>query len=373
MLTFGHQMAKTYKVFFIMRTRLYQYSLVFFLLFVAACQSKTADNVSIEWDNGRAKGVFIPKHLVQDVDKFPLTVSLNGSDSDVLGAFIQTDTGVLFHPLIPLSPGMEYGVLQQNRVVGKVQGPDNTGKKPPEVVAVYPLADTLPENLLKLYIQFSEPMQTGSALEHVYLLDKNRDTLDRIFLNLQPELWGDGDRVLTLWIDPGRIKRDLVLNKQLGNPLHKNQHYELVIAADWKDQRGLKLKNGFSKKFIATGRTDQRLNIDKWHLQIPHRGSKQPLVITFDQPLDHYLLQESISILSTKGASVKGNVELPGKDKEWKFTPTENWKAGSYKIRVDARLEDLAGNNLNKIFDRDIYQQQKADNAFYERGFIIKP
>ncbi|PJJ80088.1 Ig-like domain-containing protein [Mucilaginibacter auburnensis] len=356
-----------------MRTRLYQYSLVFFLLLVAACQSKTADNVSIEWENGRAKSIFIPKYLVQDVDRFPLTVSLNGSDREVLGAFIQTHTGMLFHPLIPLSPGMEYGVLQQNRVVGKVKVPDNTGKKQPEVVAVYPLADTVPENLLKLYIQFSEPMQTGNALEHVYLLDKNRDTLDRIFLNLQPELWGDNDRVLTLWIDPGRIKRDLVLNKQLGNPLQKNQHYELVITGEWKDHRGLKLKQSFSKKFIATSRTDQRLDIEKWHIQTPEAGTKQPLYVSFEQALDHYLLQESISIMSSEGGSIKGNVELLARDKAWKFTPAENWKAGSYKLHVNSRLEDLAGNNLNKIFDRDIHKQQKADNAFYERGFLIKP
>ncbi len=357
-----------------MSARLYQYSLVFFLLLIAACQNHTANKLSIQWENGRAKGVFIPKYLIEDVDKFPLIVSLNGSDRDVLGEFIKTDTGVLFHPLIPLSPGMEYGILQQSRVVGKIKVPANTANKAPEVVVVYPLADTVPENLLKFYIQFSEPMQTGNVLEHVFLLDKNRDTLDRIFLNLQPELWGEGDRVLTLWIDPGRIKRDLTLNKQLGNPLHKNQHYELVVSEHWKDHRGIKLGKSFSKKFIAADRVDRRLDINTWQMQVPKAGTKQALVLTFDDPLDHYLLQESVSVLTADIKPVKGKLlELSGKDRVWKFTPAENWAAGNYKIRVNSRLEDLAGNNLNKIFDRDIYKQQKADSAYYERGFSIKP
>ena len=374
MLTFGPQMAKTYNSIFKKGARLYQYSLVFFLFLVTACQNQKANNISLVWEDSRAKGILVPAHLTQDIDKFPLTVSLNGSDHDVLGEFIKTDSGFLFQPLIPLSPGMEYGVLQQNRVVGKIKVPANTGKKPPEVVAVYPLADTLPENLLKFYIQFSEPMQTGNALEHVFLLDRNRDTLDRIFLNLQPELWGEGDRVLTLWIDPGRIKRDLTLNKQLGNPLHKSQHYELVVSEDWKDHRGIKLGKSFSKKFIADNRVDRRVDINTWQMQVPKAGTKQPLVLIFNSPLDHYLLQESINILTVNTRPVKAKLlELSGKDRVWKFTPAENWVAGDYSIRVNSRLEDLAGNNLNKIFDRDIYKQQKADSAYYERAFGIKP
>ena len=39
------------------------------------------------------------------------------------------------------------------------------------------------------------------------------------FLDLQPELWNAEGTVLTLWLDPGRIKRDLIPNKELGIPL----------------------------------------------------------------------------------------------------------------------------------------------------------
>ncbi|WP_457126068.1 hypothetical protein [Mucilaginibacter sp. HD30] len=322
------------------------------------------------WKSGLAKGILIPEQLIEDMDKYPLAVSLNGSDHNVLGDFIKTDSGTLFEPLIPLSQGMEYGVLQNNRVVGKIAVPNSSGK-PPIVRTIYPQADTVPENLLKFYIEFSEPMQTGSALEHIFLLDKNRDTLQRIFLDLKPELWDPADKVLTVWIDPGRIKRDLVLNKELGKPLHSHQAYELVIAGRWRDRRGLSLQKGISKKFVVGPRVDAQLNINQWRIAGSKAGTKAPVIVSLGYPVDHYLLQESLSILTESCKTVEGKVTLANKDKAWMFTPDAEWPMGAYKLRIAARLEDLAGNNLNKVFDRDIYKQKKNDNPYYERQFEI--
>jgi hypothetical protein len=370
MLTFGLQMVRLYSLNFIMSTRLFKYSLVFFLCVITACQTHKADKITLVWKNVQATGILIPEHLIQDMDKNPLSVSLNGSDRDVLGNFSKTDSGVLFQPLIPLSQGMEYGVLQSNRVVGKIAVPASSGK-PPMVTAIYPQADTVPENLLKFYIEFSEPMQTGSALEHIFLLDKNRDTLQRIFLDLKPELWDPAEKVLTVWIDPGRIKRDLVLNKELGNPLHSHQTYELVVTGKWKDRRGLALGKSISKKFTVSPRVDEQLSINQWRIVVPKAGTIAPLTIHLGYPVDHYLLQESLSVLTNDGKPVKGKVTLVDKDKTWMFTPDTEWSLGAYKLRVASRLEDLAGNNLNKVFDRDIYKQKKNDNAYYERKFDI--
>jgi hypothetical protein len=344
---------------------------VFFLCVIAACQTHKADKITLVWKNEQAKAILVPERLIQDIDKYPLTVSLNGSDQNVLGNFSKTDSGILFEPLIPLSHGMEYGVLQGNRVVGKVAVPDNLGKSP-QVAAIYPQTDTVPENLLKFYIEFSEPMQTGNALDHVFLLDKNRDTLERIFLDLKPELWDPADKILTVWIDPGRIKRDLVLNKELGNPLHSRQAYELVISGKWKDRRGLALGRNISKKFVVGPRVDVQLNINQWRISTPKAGTTAPLIIKLGYPADHYLLQESLSVLTDGGDALKGKLTLADKDQTWMFTPDAQWPSGAYKLRVAARLEDLSGNNLNKVFDRDIYKQKKNDNAWYEREFEVK-
>jgi hypothetical protein len=369
-LTFGHQMEKIYKLISIKGTRLFSYGLVFFLCVFSACQSNKADNIRLVWKNGQAKGILMPEYLIGDIDKAPLTVSLNGSDHAILGSFVKTDTGVLFEPLIPLTQGMEYGILQSNRMVGKIVVP-NSSNKSPLVSDIYPQADTVPENLLKFYIEFSEPMQTGKALEYVFLLDKKQDTLDRIFLNLQPELWDATDRVLTLWMDPGRIKRDLVLNKELGNPLHNKEAYELVISGKWKDRQGLALGKDVRKKFFVGTRADVQPDVNAWQIIIPKAGSIEPLIIDVEYPLDHYLLEESINIFA-EGKAIGGKIVVGNKDKIVKFVPVDKWNAGKYTLRVNGRLEDLAGNNFNKIFDRDIYKQKKADNAYYERKFELK-
>ena len=61
---------------------------------------------------------------------------------------------------------------------------------------------------------FSQPMQEGVSAEHICLVKGEKDTLKNVFLDLQPELWNHDRTMLTLWLDPGRIKRDLQPNRQ---------------------------------------------------------------------------------------------------------------------------------------------------------------
>ena len=39
---------------------------------------------------------------------------------------------------------------------------------------------------------------------------------------------------------------------------------------------------------------------------------------------------------------------------EWIFEPDDHWNAANYYIQIEAILEDMAGNNLNSIFDVDL-------------------
>src|SRR6187402_2965211 len=65
MLTFGHQMVKTYKFNFIKGARLYAtYSLVFFLLVIfAACKTRPG-KIELIWNNGIVTGIQIPANLL---------------------------------------------------------------------------------------------------------------------------------------------------------------------------------------------------------------------------------------------------------------------------------------------------------------------
>lgn len=352
------------------------YSLVFFLLTVLSACDKHHDKIALVWDkDNHATGIFIPSYLLNVEPGIPieesLKVALTNSNQNILGNLSEDGDAILFTPVIPLSPGLTYKIIQAGKFIGEIKVPISNSKDSPRVVAIYPQGDTLPENNLKLYLEFSHPMLTGNAIDHITLLD-GKDTLRDVFLDLQPELWDTTGKVLTLWLDPGRIKRGLVLNRERGNPLKKGDKYQLIISSKWKDTRGANLQE-YTKEFVAGAWDDQQPDINKWQLSPPVSKTFKPLIIRLNEHLDHYLLQELITVLNARGIPVQGTCSVGNNDSIWKFTPSQPWLAGKYTMRVNARLEDLAGNNLNKVFDRDVTKSVKYDNEYYQRVFEIKP
>jgi hypothetical protein len=351
------------------------YGLVFLLL--TACKHP-ANKIELVWKGDQAVAIQIPIELLVDAAPLRIEKSIKvvragyKTDNGILGTYDVNGEVLVFRPLIPLVPGFSFDIMQDTRVIGKIVVPVNSHTTPPVLLAIYPQQDTLPENQLKLYLHFSKPMRTGQALEHITLLDKNKDTMQRVFLNLQPELWDSTGTTLTLWLDPGRIKRDLVLNRELGNPLKKSQSYQLVISADWKDTRGMNLFKTYTKNFTAGERDGQMPDINKWELVIPKAGTDEPLVIKTNEPLDHYLLTESVAVLDNKGKMLYSKNVSGDKDRILKITPLPPWKAGKYQLLVKARLEDLAGNNLNRVFDRDIRKDKQQNKEWFEREFVVK-
>lgn len=347
---------------------------MFFLLTILSACDKHHDKIALAYDKSdRATGIFIPSYLLSIEAGIPietsLKVTMGNNNQNILGNLSEDGDAILFTPLIPLTPGLTYKIVQAGKLIGEIKVPVSNSKDAPKIVAIYPQGDTLPENTLKLYLEFSYPMLTGNAVDHIMLLD-GKDTLQDVFLNLQPELWDTTGKVLTLWLDPGRIKRGLVLNRKLGNPLKKGDKYRLVISSKWKDSRGLNLQE-YAKEFVAGSWDDQQPDISKWQINTPLSGTFKPLIIKLNEPLDHYLLQESITVLNARGVAVQGSFSISNNDSILEFTPTQPWLAGKYTLRVDARLEDLAGNNLNKVFDRDVTRQAIKDNTSYQRGFTI--
>ena len=378
-LTFGLPMAKTSKRTTIKKAGLQLICSLafFFLLALSACQKQEA-TIELLWKDQRATGISIPRHLIKNfssavTDPSIKVVLANGNKRAILGKFSSDNSALLFEPLIPLTPGLTYHILQNDQLIGQLLVPFNKNEKGPELLAIYPQLDTLPENLLKFYVHFSKPMRSGESLQFIHLLDKKQDTLRNVFLNLQPELWDTTSTVLTLWLDPGRIKRGLTLNRSLGNPLKMNETYHLVISSTWKGQNGLKLAQTYRKTFVAGKRDDLAPDLKQWQLQVPRSSTTTPLEIKTRETLDHYLLSESIGIVDQNNSLIKGKISLDKKDQQVLFVPSKPWKAQRYRLQVDARLEDLSGNNLNRVFDRDITKSKNRNKSYYELEFEVKP
>jgi hypothetical protein len=87
---------------------------------------------------------------------------------------------------------------------------------------------------------------------------------------------------------------------------------------------------------------------------VPAVGSREPLLIEFDRPLDHALLQRGLSIVTATGGNVAGRFAAGAGETAAEFRPQQPWQRGEHALEVDARLEDIAGNSPTRVFDRDL-------------------
>jgi hypothetical protein len=219
------------------------------------------------------------------------------------------------------------------------------------VAHVYPSANTLPANALKLYVYFSASMSRGNSWAHIRLQREDGSVVAAPFLELDQELWDRDNRRFTILFDPGRIKRGLASLAEAGPALEAGSTYTLVISRDWLDGRGAPLVEEYRKTFRVTPDDRNPPDPATWRITPPRAGTSNPLVIRFPKPLDYALLQHEIEIVP----SVAGTVSVGANETEWRFTPHAPWTRGDYKIIIHTDLEDLAGNHILRAFDVDTF------------------
>jgi len=217
-------------------------------------------------------------------------------------------------------------------------------------VAVFPSADVVPENLLRMYISFSAPMSLGGARGHVQLLDEQERVVEDPFLPLDVDLWNDNRTRYTLLFDPGRVKRGILPNEQMGRALAAGRRYTLVVDDGWRDAAGQKLAAPFRRRFGAGAPADQPLDPQAWRIEAPLAQTRDPLAVTFPSSLDHGLLQRALSV-SLNGERVAGDVQTDGGETRWLFSPAAPWRAGDYQLHASSILEDVAGNRIGRPFE----------------------
>lgn len=333
----------------------FRWSLILsFSLIACVDPAHTTDTISIEWRERRATGLIIPTTLMGKMATDSIRTLLHvhlasgANEPPVFGEYLIASDSVVFRPLIPFTPGLEYDVRFDAGSLGKVKIP--AAADAPAVVAVLPSSDTVPENLLKVYIQFSKPMREGVAISHISLTDNAGDTVPDVFLDLQTELWNDDQTMLTLWLDPGRIKRGLQPNRNMGAPLLHGNAYRLTIAG-MEAMDGGTMRRPFIKQYWVAGRDSLSPTPGRWTIAAPEANTLQPLGISFHETLDYALVMEAISIRDAAGKPRSGTLIIDPGETGMQFTPDVAWGQGVYTIALQPRLEDAAGNNLDRPFD----------------------
>jgi hypothetical protein len=224
-----------------------------------------------------------------------------------------------------------------------------------KVAAIYPTSDTLPENLLRLYVVFTAAMSRGEAYRRIKLIDSGTgQVVDSPFLEIDEELWSPDGKRFTLLFDPGRIKRGLKPREELGPVLEAGRSYVLIIDGDWADAVGRPLKSGFRKVFRVGLPDGLSPDPKTWSVVSPRPHSREPVVVRFPGPLDRALLERLIWIEDRDARVVPGSVVVGDAERRWQFAPGEPWHEGDYRLVIGADLEDVAGNSVARPFEVDV-------------------
>jgi hypothetical protein len=302
----------------------------------------------------------------------------------VSGTYRIENSIIEFKPQFPFTAGVKYVAAFQPRYLPDPPASQMSlsltfelpAKKssPSTIIAdIFPSGDVVPENLLKFYLHFSAPMSRGHIYDHIQLLNEKGAPVELPFLEIDEELWNNDLTRLTLFLDPGRIKRGVKPLEEIGPALETGRSYTLVIRPTWHDAAGNPLMKGFEKKFHVGPVDREPIDPARWTLQLPESSTRDALTIDFHEPLDHALALRMIRFIDAKGRAIRGNSKTEAQESKLVFTPEETWKAGEGTMAIETTIEDLAGNNIGKPFEVDVFEkvQQRVTNEVVKIPFQI--
>ena len=291
----------------------------------------------------------------------------------IAGHHVLTEDGIRFTPVFPFAAGLCFRATFDPKPLGVDEfgdgltadfvGPEAPRAEAPAVEHIYPSADALPENLLRFYVRFSQPMQRGRVGTEVALLGQDGRPLHDALYRAPLELWDRTMRVLTILLDPGRLKRQVGPHRALGPPLREGEIYALSIGAGMIGASGGSLPRTVLKRFRATAPVREPLSATPWQLVPPRAASREALLIRFGCTMDRALLQQAITVRTGDGRSVRGCVDVLMLEQEAVFTPAKPWSTEPHVLTVSPQLEDVCGNDFAGAFDRPLEPGRPAATA----------
>ena len=292
-------------------------------------------------------------------------------DQPAIWGTYQIQSGViLFKPLVPFSASVPYLAVFGDSATFQFQLNQPQDRPVTRLLQVYPTVDTVPANLLKLYLEFSAPMREGEVYEKVRIFNARGELIDNPFVPLKPELWDASGSMVTLWLDPGRVKRALLSREAHGPVLEAGENYRLVVDKEWKDAQGQILETGFTK-LLYVGADDRTKPLAaNWKITSPAASTQEPLMVWFGEPMDYATALHAFRVTTKKGEHIPGSIEVVEKEHLLLFIPINDWYKDTYNIYINSKLEDLAGNNLNRLFDRDL--SKNADAPSDRESYLIE-
>ena len=72
--------------------------------------------------------------------------------------------------------------------------------------------------------------------------------------------------------------------------------------------------------------------------------------------MDHAITLRQLSVMAANSEEVLGKTQLGNDERLWSFIPEKPWSTGTYRLQFANTLEDLAGNNVGKAFEVNVFK-----------------
>jgi hypothetical protein len=289
-----------------------------------------------------------------DVQVRPRMADVTGGLPPMAGRLVRDCGDTCFVPRFAFVDGTAYAVLVDGVTVAFLDRPRPDQPRTTEVLGIRPTATEVPRNLLRCYVWFSAPMSEGHAAEHVQLVDDAGQVMTGALLPTEHELWDGDRRRLTVLLDPARIKRGLAGHLRLGYPLRTGESFRIVVDDGFRDARGIPLQAGAERRYAVGEEERRRVEPGGWVLTVPSSYTCEPLGVAFGRPLDHGLVGRCLHVVGPDGRVVGGTSAVGPEERSWRLVPGKAWAPGAHQLVVDPILEDLAGNSVSRVFDREL-------------------
>jgi hypothetical protein len=289
-----------------------------------------------------------------EVQVFPGTAAARGGLPPMAGRLVRDGDGLCFVPRFAFLDGTAYTVTVEGTSAAVLVRARPGRPAATEVTGISPTAAEVPVNLLRLYVWFSAPMSEGCAAGQVRLARDDGSVVAGALLPAEHELWDASRRRLTVLLDPARIKRGLASHQDAGYPLRSGEPFRLVVDSGFRDAQGLPLRAPAQRRYEVGGEERRHVDPGGWSLTVPPAGTSEPLRVTFGRPLDHGLLARCLHVSGPGGQLVDGTARTGPGERSWQLVPRRSWASGPHQLIVDPVLEDLAGNSVSRVFDRDL-------------------
>jgi hypothetical protein len=280
----------------------------------------------------------------------------------LLGDFQVEADALVFRPRFPVAAGLRLEAIFDGAAFDRLTGSRGTpslrssfevvDQDPSSTVvaAIYPSGDEVPANLLRFYLHFSAPMALRDVARQVQLLSADGQSLELPFVELEEGLWDPSRRRLTLIVHPGRIKRGVGPHEALGPVLVPGAEVRLVLGMGARDLEGRPLARAFEKRYRVGPEVRAPLKTADFRVIAPS-SSTAALELVATRPLDQALFSRLVVVEDQDGKRVDGSFEVADHEQRLIFRPSAAWKRGRYLVKIDALIEDLAGNRPGRSFE----------------------